>query len=204
MLKEELSDEERRDFLETVFKQSELMISIINELLDLARIEAQGGKDFTFERVSVEGLVHEIIASFKTPAGRPLPEEPAPTGALWVRADRKKLTQVLINVLANAYKYSPAGDPVGIEFVHSVPGTPLVGIRITDQGIGMTPKQLGRIFERFYRADTSGKFPGTGLGMSIVHEIVLLHGGEINIDSKFGAGTAVTIWLPADANDLVL
>jgi PAS domain S-box-containing protein len=204
LLKEELSDEERRDFLETVFKQSELMISIINELLDLARIEAQGGKDFTFERVSVEGLVHEIIASFKTPAGRPSPEEPAPNGALWVRADRKKLTQVLINVLANAYKYSPAGGPVGIEFVHSVPGTPLVGIRITDQGIGMTPKQLGRIFERFYRADTSGKFPGTGLGMSIVHEIVLLHGGEINIDSKFGAGTAVTIWLPADANDLVL
>ena len=179
------------------------MISIINELLDLARIEARGGKDFTFERVSIRGLLHEIIAGFKTPAGRLSPEEPAPNGVLWVRADPKKLTQAVINVLSNAYKYSPAGSPVGVEFVQSVPGTPLVGIRITDQGIGMTPQQLGRVFERFYRADASGKIPGTGLGMSIVHEIVVLHGGEVNIDSKFGAGTTVTIWLPA-ANDLVL
>ena len=76
-------------------------------------------------------------------------------------------------------------------------GTPLIGIRITDQGIGMTPKQLGRVFERFYRADTSGKAPGTGLGMSIVHEIVVLHGGEVSIKSKLGIGTTVTIWLPA-------
>ena len=203
LLTQEISDADRRDFLETVFKQSGLMISIINELLDLARIEARGGKDFTFERVSIRGLLHEIIAGFKTPAGRLSPEEPAPNGVLWVRADPKKLTQAVINVLSNAYKYSPAGSPVGVEFVQSVPGTPLVGIRITDQGIGMTPQQLGRVFERFYRADASGKIPGTGLGMSIVHEIVVLHGGEVNIDSKFGAGTTVTIWLPA-ANDLVL
>ena len=203
LLTQEISDADRRDFLETVFKQSGLMISIINELLDLARIEARGGKDFTFERVSIRGLLHEIIAGFKTPAGRLSPEEPAPNGVLWVRADSKKLTQAVINVLSNAYKYSPAGSPVGVEFVQSVPGTPLVGIRITDQGIGMTPQQLGRVFERFYRADASGKIPGTGLGMSIVHEIVVLHGGEVNIDSKFGAGTTVTIWLPA-ANDLVL
>ena len=122
-----------------------------------------------------------------------------------MRADRKKLNQAVINVLSNAYKYSPVGSPVGIEFVQSAPGvpyapdsgTPLVGIRITDRGIGMTPEQIDRVFERFYRADTSGKIPGTGLGMSIVREIVVLHGGEVSIDSKFGAGTTVTIWLPA-------
>ena len=61
----------------------------------------------------------------------------------------------------------------------------------------MTPAQRGRIFERFYRADPSGKIPGTGLGMSIMSEIVILLGGEVTIDSTLGAGTTVTIWIPA-------
>jgi signal transduction histidine kinase len=74
---------------------------------------------------------------------------------------------------------------------------PRIGIRIADHGIGMTPEQLAHVCERFYRADTSGKIPGTGLGMSIVKEIVDLHGGDLEITSKVGAGTTVTIWLPA-------
>ena len=61
----------------------------------------------------------------------------------------------------------------------------------------MTPEQLSHVCERFYRADTSGKIPGTGLGMSIVKEIVELHGGDLEITSKVGAGTTVTLWLPA-------
>jgi signal transduction histidine kinase len=61
----------------------------------------------------------------------------------------------------------------------------------------MTPEQLSRVFDRFYRADTSGKIPGTGLGMSIVKEIIELHGGAVEIASKIGAGTTVTLWLPA-------
>ena len=82
--------------------------------------------------------------------------------------------------------------------------TPMAGIRIIDRGIGMTPEQLRRVFERFYRADLSGKIPGTGLGMSIVHEIIVLHDGEVSVDSAIGAGTTVTIWLPATANAPVL
>jgi signal transduction histidine kinase len=72
-----------------------------------------------------------------------------------------------------------------------------VGIRITDHGIGMTPEQQSRVFERFYRADTSGKTLGTGLGMSIVHEIVTLHGGTVELRCSLGMGTSVTLWLPA-------
>ena len=60
----------------------------------------------------------------------------------------------------------------------------------------MTPKQQARVFERFYRADTSGNIPGTGLGMSIVKEIVELHGGSLELASDFGVGTTVTMWLP--------
>jgi signal transduction histidine kinase len=117
-----------------------------------------------------------------------------------VRADRKKLIQAVSNVISNAYKYSPGGSAVGLDLVKSpdvgdVP--PRIGIRITDHGIGMTPEQLAHVCERFYRADTSGKIPGTGLGMSIVKEIVELHGGQLELTSKVGAGTTVTLWLPA-------
>jgi signal transduction histidine kinase len=71
-----------------------------------------------------------------------------------------------------------------------------VGIRVADQGIGMTAEQVARVCERFYRADNSGSIPGTGLGMSIVKEITVLHGGEVVIASQPGVGTSVTLWLP--------
>ena len=202
LMTQDFDEAERRDFLDTIYRQSELMISIINELLDLARIEARRGKDFTIERVDVGELLRDVVGGFKTPGGRPSPTEPSSDGPLWVSADRKKLIQAVSNVISNAYKYSPDGSAVGIDLVKSpdvgdVP--PRIGIRITDHGIGMTPEQLARVCERFYRADVSGKIPGTGLGMSIVKEIVELHGGDLEITSKVGAGTTVTLWLPAGA-----
>jgi len=69
-------------------------------------------------------------------------------------------------------------------------------LRVRDHGIGMTTEQQTHLFERFYRADTSGKIQGTGLGMSIVQEIVGFHEGEVSVASTFGMGTTVTIWLP--------
>jgi len=202
LLTQNFSEAQRKDFLETVFKQSQLIISIINEMLDLSSIEARRGKDFIFENVNLRVFVPEIAAHFKVPTGRAPPEELPANGDLWVRTDRDKLNQALCNVLSNAYKFSPAGGPIGIEFVHPVPGTPLVGIRIIDRGIGMTPEQCGHISERFYHADLSGKISGAGLGMSILSEIVMLLSGEVTIDSKLGAGTTVTIWIPTAANAL--
>ena len=199
LMTQEFDEADRADFLATIYRQSSLMISIINELLDLARIEARRGKDFTIAAVDVHELLREVIAGFKTPDGRPSPTEPPAEGPFQVRADRKKLTQAISNVISNAYKYSPGGGAVDIELVRSPHdgGLPLrIGIRVTDHGIGMTPDQLAHVCERFYRADTSGKIPGTGLGMSIVKEIVELHGGELDLASKVGAGTTVTLWLP--------
>ena len=205
LLNQDFDTADQRDFLATIFRQSELMISIINELLDLSRIEARRGKDFVIEDIDVRALLREIVTGFKTPLERPAPLLPPPNGPHWVRADRKKLTQAVSNVLSNAYKYSPDGGTVSIEFrlAASASGEPdeqtpsLIGIRISDHGIGMAPEQLARVCERFYRADTSGKIPGTGLGMSIVKEIVELHGGVLDLDSQIGTGTRVTLWLPA-------
>jgi PAS domain S-box-containing protein len=205
MLAQDFDDAERRDFLATIFRQSELMVSIINELLDLARIEARRGKDFNIARLDLRALVDEILVGFKSPDGRPSPQAAAVDDPLWIRADRKKLTQAIGNVLSNAYKYSPGGASVDVELVVPVQagstsddgGLPMVGVRISDHGIGMTEEQLARVCERFYRADASGKIPGTGLGMSIVKEIVELHGGQLELASTIGSGTAATVWLPA-------
>ena len=116
----------------------------------------------------------------------------------WIRADASKLSQAVVNVLSNAYKYSPEGGEVSVSLrdgaKYQQPGR--LGLRIKDTGIGMTPEQVARVFERFYRADTSGTIPGTGLGMSIVKEIVELHDGTVTVESTFGKGTSVTLWIP--------
>lgn len=201
LLTQEFDIAVQRDFLGTIFKQSELMVSIINELLDLARIDARRGKDFNLARVDVQALLHEVTAGFKTPGNRAAPQVSALATPRWVHADRKKLIQAITNILSNAYKYSPAGGTVKLDTVIAPagPGMPeRIGIRVIDHGIGMTPEQLARVCERFYRVDTSGKIPGTGLGMSIVKEIVELHGGEVILESKVGAGTTACLWLPAE------
>ncbi|MFZ4537716.1 CHASE domain-containing protein [Propionivibrio sp.] len=199
LLTQELDEDSRREFLSIIFKQSELMASILNELLDLARIEARRGKDFIFEATQVQALVNEVVNGYSLPPGRAAPILVLPAAPLYINADHKKTRQAFLNVLSNAYKYSSGGDAVRIEVIAAERGeeaAPRVGIRITDNGIGMTPEQLSHVFERFYRADSSGKIPGTGLGMSIVHEIVDLHGGDIEISSMPGVGTSVTLWLP--------
>jgi signal transduction histidine kinase len=206
LLTQEFDETDRKEFLSTIYRQSELMIVIINELLDLARIEARSGKDFTLARIDVRHLIHETVVGFKTPQDRSSPQEPPANGPLWVRADRQKLTEAVSNVLSNAYKYSPDGGAVTIELIETSGDNetqPRIGIRITDPGIGMTPEQLARVCERFYRADTSGKIPGTGLGMSIVKEIIEQHGGELQIASQVGAGSAVTLWLLGEPQNIL-
>ncbi len=187
----------RQEILATISRQSALMSSIINELLDLARIEARRGKDFVLERVPLQEIVADAVAGYKPPEGRLPPEQEAAPMPMPVNVDRSKMQQALLNILSNAYKYSPAGGSVQIGFrVAQTEGVPRVGVQVRDQGIGMNAEQLSRVCERFYRADASGKIPGTGLGMSLVKEIVELHGGEVELSSAPGAGTAVTLWLP--------
>jgi signal transduction histidine kinase len=187
----------QRELLGIIHKQSGLMAKILDELLDLARIEARRGKDFRFTRVCLQDLTTDMVKAFIPPQGRESPALVLPTEPVYVMADSGKLRQALLNVLSNAYKYSPAGGPVVLAVSANEATTSLtrVWIHITDQGIGMTAEQRGRVCERFYRADASGKTPGTGLGMSIVKEIVDLHGGELAISSEAGVGTRVSMCL---------
>jgi two-component system, OmpR family, sensor histidine kinase VicK len=216
MMKREMAPEMRQDVLGRIYRQSQQMINILNELLDLARIESRRGQDFEFKQLPLQGCVSKALADFKVPEGRE-PPELAPLSEDWlVRVDAGKFQQALGNVLSNAYKYSPQGGSVQVGWVRRVMAAPAgegaprieffdqapedalqeVGVVITDHGMGLKPDELARMGERFFRADKSGNIPGTGLGVSIVRELMDLMGGHFEVQSRYGEGTSVTLWLP--------
>jgi signal transduction histidine kinase len=199
LMTQEFDEATRKDLLATIHKQTQWLVDIINELLDLARIEARRGQDFRIEAVPLPSLLDEVVAAMNIdPARWPLATDCADNLPV-LHADAAKLRQALTNVLGNAVKYSPEGGAIEIRCAaHDREGKHHIGIAVTDHGVGMRPDQVARVGERFYRADTSGRIPGTGLGMAIVKEIVELHGGGFKIDSAVGAGTTVFLWLPAE------
>ena len=199
LMTQQLTAEETSEFLNIIHSRAQLMSNILNELLDLARIEARRGKDFRYARLDLAALVKQSVASFIPPSGSQAPQLQLPEQPLWIMADAQKLQQAILNVLSNAYKYSAAGKPVSLRLAlePQAQGPEHVCLQVTDQGIGMTPEQVERVCERFYRADASGKVPGTGLGMSIVKEIISLHRGTITIQSQLGQGTCISICLSA-------
>ncbi len=190
-----LDEDTRREMVSTIHQQAELMTSIVNELLDLSEIDAHRGQNFDIEVLTLAEVVEQAAQDYRLPSAAQRASVRLPARALQVSADRNKVQQVVNNLLSNAYKYSPLGSAVQINFLESAMGERrMVGFEVRDSGIGMTVEQQKRCFERFYRADTSGKIPGTGLGMCIVKEIVELHNGHIDIRSTPGAGTTVTVW----------
>jgi PAS domain S-box-containing protein len=197
LLHRPVGEERRRDMLTTIHRQASLLINMVNELLDLARIEARQGKDMKPQACTLGSLLELAVAPFAQQHGpdrlRVMLDHAE--CRLWV--DPEKMNRVFGNVLSNAFKYSPEGGSVDVSTVSgALRGQPAVGVRVRDHGIGMTEDQARRVFERFYRADPSGNIPGTGLGMSLVKEITELQDGQVQLESRFGEGTVVTLWLP--------
>ena len=192
----------QKEFLSIIHQQSQNIAAILDELLNLARIEARRGKDFKLAPVDCCQLVLEVLKQYKPPAGRDPVLATLPPDPVWLTADPGKMRQVLLNVLSNAYKFSAQGGDVSLSLdlrAHCAP--PHVCIKVTDSGIGMTPQQVKRVCERFFRADTSGKLPGSGLGMAIVKEIMHLHHGTVEVNSVWGVGTTVELCLPLEWED---
>lgn len=204
MLKREMSPEKRQDLLSRIYRQSQGMITILNELLDLARIEARRGQDFVFETVDLRADLQALLADYTAPEGRELPLLLLTDDPLPARVDRTKFRQALTNVLSNAYKYSPQGRGVTLRLCARKAddaNAAAVGVEVIDEGIGMAPAEQARLGERFFRADKSGNIPGTGLGLSIVKELLGLMGGQFDVVSQPGQGTRVTLWVPAATAD---
>lgn len=192
----DLDADTTRELLETIHRQATHMSSIINELLDLTRIESRRGLDFESLPIDLNHLISEVVRDFKydgdtrSPVFIPLGE------CAEVQGDFRKLKQAIANVLSNAFKYSPGGGEISISLKKKSETVSGYAIAITDHGIGMSENIVSRVCERFFRADSSGSILGTGLGMSIVKELVGLHNGHVEIESSPGVGSVVTIWLP--------
>ena len=187
--------ETRNDLLETIHKQASRLTKLIDELLDLARIEARAGKDFDIKSGDLRGFLQDLSGSFVMQNDDRLLAVELPDRLPAVAFDEDKLAQAVSNIISNAYKYSPDGGDISLSAIqvgHQV------GIQVQDSGLGMSDEAVKRIYDRFYRADPSCNIPGTGLGMSVVKEIIDIHGGQIDIESESGQGTTVTLWLPQD------
>lgn len=193
-----LAPEERRDLLAIIREQGLAMRDIIGSFLDIARIEAGQPLPLKEGLCTVAELVETVKPFIRVHQEKYLIELELADDDTFLLVDRKRLGQVLENLLSNATKYSPPATQVRI-----------VGRRegghyrfaVEDQGVGMTPEQVERIFDKFYRADAADKaISGLGLGMSLVKFIVEAHRGEIGVDSQPGQGT--TVWFTIPIQDL--
>jgi signal transduction histidine kinase/DNA-binding response OmpR family regulator len=188
--------ERQREFIEIILKSTDRLVELVNDLLDVARIEADH-VEINRRAIDVGEVVHEVVELI-TPRieskRQHLTSYVSPTlpPAL---ADPGRVRQIVANLLTNAHLYTPEGGTihVGVE-----PDRAWVQLTVEDSGVGMAADELERIFDRFYRAgNRSGSNPGTGLGLSIVKSLVDLHGGQITVDSEPGHGTIFRVRLPA-------
>jgi signal transduction histidine kinase len=190
LLAREFPEAQRRRFLTSMVQEGRRLASLVDDLLDLQRLT--GGSDpFTFEACIPRALLERAIA-----AAGPDPDRPITLDASLdlppVRADARRIQQVLSNLLGNARKYSPAGGEITLS-ASLVDGA--VEIAVTDQGLGIPPEALPRLFERFYRVDNGDRreIRGTGLGLAIVRSIVEAHGGEVKaMSSGLGDGASAS------------
>ncbi|MCB5184138.1 PAS domain S-box protein [Methylobacillus gramineus] len=196
LLKREFNAEQQKDMLSTVHRQSTRLTKLINDLLDLAKIEARKGMAFDIKPYKLVDIVDTALKEFVVNGeGREI-DYLLNEQTLMVAVDFDKIIQALMNVLSNAHKYSQPGSMIKLEILEKQKHKKVyLGISVQDHGIGMSQEHLSRLFERFYRADTSGNVPGTGLGLCLVKEIMEIHDGWIDVSSIYGVGTQVTLWM---------
>lgn len=194
LLTRQLAQDRQTRYMTMINDQASHLAQIIDDLLDISRLEAGRGMEIAPEPIDMTALMNEVVTAFieNYPTHQfrieGLKEYPALMG------DPLRLAQVGQNIFSNAVKYSPQGGAI---ITHSRVVAGYLEISVQDEGIGMTPAQQRHLFEKFYRADASDtSISGTGLGLAICKSIVELHGGRIWIKSEAGAGTTVFISLP--------
>ncbi len=173
--------------------QSTWLISMINELLDLSRIEERSGFGFEIAPYLLNDLILEALTEFHPPSGRNDIIIAPILSASTLNVDRVKFKQVLHNILDNAFKYSPKGGDISLAVYES---DDFVEIEIADQGIGISAENRDKVFERFFRVDKSGNIPGIGLGLTIAKEVMHFFNGDIRIMSSPNEGSSVILHFP--------
>jgi signal transduction histidine kinase len=193
--------ERQREFIEIILKSTDRLVELVNDLLDVARIEADH-VEINRRAIDAGEAAHEVAELIKprtTEKHQHLTVHVAPTVPLAL-ADPSRVRQIVANLLTNAHLYTPEGGDIRVAVE---PDRAWVQIAVEDSGVGMSKEELARVFDRFYRAgNRSGSNPGTGLGLSIVRSLVDLHGGRIDVDSEPGRGSTFRVLLPAAVPEL--
>ncbi|MDN3481764.1 ATP-binding protein [Arthrobacter sp. APC 3897] len=189
-----------RQMLEIVGRNAARLDQLISDLLTISRADAR--PDPAVEDLDLAELLDSVAASLAPAAaasGITLQLRLLPAAHL-VQGDKAQLEQVFTNLLSNAVKFTrPGGTVEVLSTMIAADSGPQIRVQIVDSGIGIPEADLPKLFRRFFRASnaTSAAIPGTGLGLAIVQDIVLQHGGELDIDSTLGRGTTVTVRIPA-------
>ena len=192
---ESLSDDARRELAATIHDEALRMTVLVNNLLDMARLES-GAAPLTREWSSLEEIVGSVLARLKgTLAGHPVRVELSPDLPL-LSVDPVLIEQVLANLLENAAKYTPAGTPIDIGANATPQG---IVVEVADRGPGFPPDDDVKLFDKFYRGRSEAAQSGVGLGLAICKAIVSAHGGTIVAANRAGGGAVFRFVLPANA-----
>ncbi|MBI3269489.1 MAG: PAS domain S-box protein [Planctomycetes bacterium] len=207
MLSEEAADAGQEAFvpdLKRIHAAGKHLLGLINDILDLSKVEA-GKVELYLESFDVGTLVKDVVSTI-----RPLVDKNANTlevtgadGLGMLHADLTRVRQVLFNLLSNACKFTDRGNVQLTVDRFPRDGEEWFRFRVRDSGIGMTPEQLGKLFQAFSQADasTTKKFGGTGLGLAISRKLCQIMGGDITVDSEPGKGSTFTMIVPARVRD---
>ena len=191
-----LSEERRQQYYDVLVEQSERLSLLIDNILDFAKIE-EGRKEFNFEIVDIDPLLQEIVSIIQDRVRHKdfviqlKIEKPVPL----IKVDRAAIAQAITNLIDNAIKYS--GEAKNI-LVRAFAENQYLIITVKDFGIGIRKEEIDKVFERFYRGgdELTRTVKGSGLGLTLVKQIVEVHHGNVKVESEPGHGSTFSIWLP--------
>ncbi|MFC4713543.1 ATP-binding protein [Planococcus dechangensis] len=193
LLNKELKPDKQVRYLKTIYKEAKRLTNLINDFLDLQRMES-GDQVYRMDKLSMNELVIEAAEKFRTQTTHSIVLIDDASDVK-VEGDRERLAQVLMNLIGNAIKFSPEGGNVTISMTNKLNN---LRVSIQDEGIGIPAEDIPKLFSKFQRIDNSSrrKIGGTGLGLAICQEIILKHDGKIWIESQEGQGSTIHFELP--------
>ena len=193
----ELLPEQRESFLELIAGETDRLAALISDVLDTSRIDA-GTFTFRFTDVDIGELVRDSVATVELSSDEVGFRAEVQEGLPTIRGDATRLRQVLMNLIDNAVKYSPAGDQVEVR-AYTEDGKRRLRIDVRDHGPGIAREDQGLIFEKFGRVTSGNTRPGTGLGLFIARSIAEAHGGTLEVSSALDQGSTFTLDLPVQS-----
>jgi signal transduction histidine kinase len=195
LLRKEVSADRLKEYLNIIVDQAGRLSLLAEDTLSIAKIES-GQLNYQFKIVNVETIIQEAVSMIKISARHTFGSS-IDVNCAYVRGDQNKLRQVLQNLISNAVKYSPGGGQLKVTVVPNEEQADEIRFSVSDEGLGVPPEYLGKLFQKYARVDTgeAGKIKGTGLGLWICREIIKAHGGKIWVESEVGKGSVFSFTL---------